>query len=478
MNLKFRSQLMNWLWMAILLGFVSPVVAAEPVRPNFLVILCDDLGYGDLGCFGHPTIKTPNLDALAKSGARLTDCYSAAPVCSSSRCGLLTGRNPTRLGIYDWIPENHRMHLAASEITVATLLRDAGYATCHVGKWHCNGKFNSSEQPQPGDHGFDHWYSTQNNAAPSHHNPNNFVSDSQPVGALAGYSCHLVADEAIRWLKEVRKTDRPFFQFVCFHEPHEPIASPPELVSAYASAAKTNDQAEYFANVANMDQAVGRLLAALDDMKLADNTLVLFTSDNGPETLNRYKTANRSYGSASPLRGMKLHIYDGGIRVPGILRSPSHLQAGQTISEPVCSLDILPTFCELAGIKPPEDRALDGASFTALFKGEPIVRSKPLFWHYYRAFGKTKAALRDGDWMIVGLWDGQPNAPGASLQPGDIDRIKQAKLVSFELYNLREDIGQQHDLSKEQPDRLRSMQAALVAAYTESLADGPTWKEQ
>jgi arylsulfatase A len=288
----------------------------------------------------------------------------------------------------------------------------------------------------------------------------------------------LVADEAIRWLKEERKSDEPFFQFVCFHEPHEPVASPPELVSAYADKATTNDQAEYFANVANVDRAVGRLLAALDSLKLADDTLVLFTSDNGPETLNRYRSANRSYGSAAPLRGMKLHIYDGGIRVPGILRFPRHLQPGQTIAEPVCALDILPTFCELAGIAPPQDRILDGASFTALFEGQPIVRSKPLFWHYYRAYGKAKAALREGDWMIVGLWDGEPNAPGASLKPGDIRRIKQGKLVSFELYNVRKDIAQQHDLARQEPDRLRSMQADLQAAYTEALAAGPTWPEE
>jgi arylsulfatase A len=170
-------------------------------RPNILVILCDDLGYGDLGCFGHPTIRTPHLDRLAAQGMRLTSCYAAAPVCSPSRAGLLTGRAPVRLGVYDWIAEGSPMHLGKGELTVATLLKRAGYATCHVGKWHCNGRFNSPEQPQPGDHGFEHRFSTQNNAAPSHENPTNFVRDGRRVGPLRGYSCQLVADEAIGWLR-------------------------------------------------------------------------------------------------------------------------------------------------------------------------------------------------------------------------------------------------------------------------------------
>jgi len=171
----------------------APSQAAAAERPNFLVILCDDLGYGDLGCYGHPAIKTPNLDKLASEGMRFTECYSSAPVCSSSRAGLMTGRTPSRIGIYDWISAGHPMHLAKEELSLATLLKKSGYATCHVGKWHLNGKFNSPEQPQPGDHGFEHWMSTQNNAAPSHENPTNFVRNGTPVGPQEGYSCELVA---------------------------------------------------------------------------------------------------------------------------------------------------------------------------------------------------------------------------------------------------------------------------------------------
>src|SRR5205085_6475091 len=144
---------------------------------------------------------------------------------SPSRAGLLTGRTPSRIGIYSWIPAAHPMHLPREEITIATLLHQAAYRTAHVGKWHLNGRFNSDQQPQPGDHGFDHWFSTQNNALPNHHDPNNFVRDGSEVGVVPGYSSGIVADEAIRWLREMRDKAKPFFLYVCFHEPHEPIAT-------------------------------------------------------------------------------------------------------------------------------------------------------------------------------------------------------------------------------------------------------------
>ena len=156
---------------------------------------------------------------------RLTNCYAAAANCSPARTGLMTGRTPYRVGIHNWIPMFSPMHVRREEITVATLLRQNGYATCHAGKWHLNGMFNLPGQPQPSDHGFDHWFSAQNNALPSHHDPDNFVRNGQPVGRLEGYSAQLVADEAIRWLKEIRDREKPFFLFVCFHEPHEPIAT-------------------------------------------------------------------------------------------------------------------------------------------------------------------------------------------------------------------------------------------------------------
>lgn len=458
----------------VLAGLIGrPLAAAE--RPNVVVILCDDLGYGDVGCYGHAVIKSPRLDKLASEGIRFTDCYAAAPVCSSSRAGLMTGRCPARYGVYDWIAKDHPMHLPKEEVTVATLLKQAGYATCHVGKWHLNGKFATVEQPQPNHHGFDHWMSTQNNAAPSHENPTNFVRNGTPLGPQVGYSCDLAVKESIRWLRDLRDKARPFFLFVCFHEPHEPIASPPELVAQYPDARKEGEAA-YYANVTNMDRAVGTLLDKLDELKLTDKTLVFFTSDNGPETLLRYPRAKSSHGSAGPLKGMKLHLYEGGIRVPGILRYPPRVKAGQTVSEPVCSLDLLPTFCELAGAKLPEGKPLDGESIALLLDGRPLERETPLFWHYFRSIGEPKAAMRVGDWMILGKWDGPQLGPGGSVQHGDCEIIKSAKLVSFELYNLKNDLAQQTDLAQMEPGKLKELSDLLVKKYAEVQRQGPDWK--
>jgi len=450
----------------------GPTASDARGRTNFLVILCDDLGYGDLGCYGHPVIKSPNLDRLASEGVRLTDCYAAAPVCSPSRAGLLTGRNPNRFGVYDWIPARHPMHLGRSEVTIAELLRRAGYATGHFGKWHCNGQFNSPTQPQPGDHGFDYWFSTQNNAAPSHHNPINFVRNGKAAGPVEGYSCQVVTDEAVRWLRSQRPAGKPFFAFVCFHETHEPVASPPELEAAYPQAAN-REQATYYANVTNVDRAVARLLTALDGLGETDRTFVLFTSDNGPETLKRYPNAVHCYGSPGPLRGMKLHIYEGGIRVPGIIRWPGHTRPGQVIHEPVCSVDLLPTFCAIAGIQPPRDREIDGASLLPIFNGRPVQRPTPLFWFYCLAISKPKAAIREGDWKLVAHWD--VAEPLAGITPRTIRALKHANLIDFELYNLREDIAERHDLAARQPDRVKAMAARLRELFGQIQAECPVW---
>lgn len=459
---------------ALLFSVCLPADAAPKKRPSFVVILCDDLGYGDLSCFGHPHIRTPNLDRLAQRGIRLTSCYSSAPVCSSSRAGLLTGRTPSRVGVYDWIPNNHVVHLRKEEVTVAALLRRAGYSTAHVGKWHCNGKFNQAAQPQPGDHGFEHWYSTQNNASPTHENPKNFVRNGKPVGPQEGFSCQLVADESIRWLEEGRDKDKPFFLFTCFHEPHEPVASPRDLVDSYKTVARNEDEAQYFANVTNMDAAVGRILRKLDD--LGPDVMVIFTSDNGPETLKRYRGAGRSYGSPGNLRGMKLWMYEAGIRVPGIVFWPGHVEKGQVVDEPVCGLDILPTLCELANVKVPTDRAYDGSSVTAILNGKELKRPRPLYWHYYRALGVPKAAMRVGDWMILGHRSAGPQTPGRNVDTKSMAVIAEETLSKFELYNLKSDRSQQKDLAESESEQLAKLKKQLIARHKEVRDEGVKWK--
>jgi arylsulfatase A len=419
-------------------------------RPNILIVLCDDLGYGDLGCYGHQHIKTPNLDKLAAEGLKLTDCYAAAPVCSPARAGMLTGRTPHRCGIYDWIPGNNPMHLRRQERTIATLLRDNGYATCHSGKWHCNGKFNSSEQPQPNDHGFEHWFSTQNNAGPSHHNPKNFVRNSERIGPLEGYSSELIVQEAINWLGTKWDRSKPFCLFVWFHAPHEPIATAPKYMKMYEG----KKEAIYYGNVTQMDNEFGRLMSTLEKIKLRDKTFVMFTSDNGPETLNRYRGANRSFGSPGLLRGMKLHMYEGGIRVPGIIRWPGRTKPDSVCQEPVNGTDILPSLCEMASVKVPADRPIDGTSFLPIFRGKKLKRKVPLYWRYNKALSKPfTVAMRQGDWKIL----------------ADNDMTK------FELYNLRKDIAEEHDLAASQPKRLEAMKKTLTKLHEEIDSEGPDW---
>src|SRR6185436_501765 len=268
----------------------------------------------------------------------------------------MTGRTPSRVGVRDWIPEESPVHLPRSEITIATLLRNAGYATCHVGKWHLNGDFNKPTQPQPGDHGFDHWFSTQNNALPNHHNPANFVRDGSEVGVTSGYSSGIVADEAIRWLREMRDKSKPFFLYVCFHEPHEPIATDGQYKKLYPG--DDPSFSAHHGNITQMDAAFGRLMRTLDEDGLRENTFVIFTSDNGPAI-----TPFHPHGSAGPLRDKKGSMYEGGIRVPGLVRWPGKTKPASVSDEPVCGVDYLPTICAVTGVQPPQDRKLDGASF-------------------------------------------------------------------------------------------------------------------
>ena len=329
-----ESHMKSYQTVCAILALSINVLAASAEQPNVVILYCDDLGYGDLSCYGHEQIETPRLDKLASEGIRFTDYYSPSPLCSPSRAGLMTGRNPTRMGVYSWIAGGNPMELPGDEVTIAELLQEVGYRTCLSGKWHLNGHFNKSKHLQPGDHGFDHWFATQNNAAPRHENPRNFVRNGVAAGKQEGFSCQLVVDEGLRWLKATDSSDKPYFLYLAFHESHEPVESPDDMVAKHIAAGFTKDQAEYFANVENVDIAIGRVLDAIDERGDRENTLVVFSSDNGPETLNRYKSANRSHGSPGPLRGMKLHMHDGGIRVPGILRFPSLVKPGREIATP------------------------------------------------------------------------------------------------------------------------------------------------
>ncbi len=448
---------MSKLWLPIIalvfvlvsLSTCEALADADKTRPNFVIFLTDDLGWGDLSCYGHPKIQTPNLDRFAEQGMRLTQCYAACSVCSPSRSAILTGRTPYRNGVWRWIPEGSQYHLRTSEITIAKLLNERGYATCHVGKWHLNGKFNSPDQPQPNDHGYDHWFATQNNAAPDHKNPVNFVRNGQPVGKLEGFSAVLVAEEAINWLKNREGNDSPFFLTVWTHEPHLPIESDPQFMKHYADIDDEGIR-QHHGNVTQLDHAFGIMMKTLDEMKLSDNTFVMFTSDNGPEGNG---TKGRTRGSTGGLRGRKRSSYEGGIRVPGIVRWPGHVEAGSESETPVIGSDVFSTICEIVDIPVPKDRSIDGASMLPLFAGKPIERSEPLYWRNHLAPADTRVALRIGDWKILGS----------------------DELTKFELYNLKDDPHEQKELSATHPQQFAEMNAALIAQDEEVLDEGPDW---
>jgi arylsulfatase A len=433
-----------WITLAAVL-WCGPVRAAE--KPNIVILLCDDLGYGDLSCFAHPVIRTPHLDKLASEGVKLTHCYASAPVCSPSRAGLMTGRIPNRLGIRDWIPPNSGVFLRGGEVTIAQLLRQAGYRTCHAGKWHLNSRTDGSERT-PGEAGFEHWLYTQNNAAPSHLDPTNFVRNGKPAGKLEGPSSHIVVAEAIQFLDAGK--GKPFFLNLWFHEPHEPVAAADEFLGLYPKE-ENLDRRHYYGDVSQMDAAVGKLLQYLDDNGLRENTFVFFTSDNGPETLNRYKGANRSYGSPGPLRGMKLHMTEAGYRVPGIVRWPGHAKPGAVSSEPVCNVDLLPTLCAMTGTPLPAERTLDGANITPIFEGKPVRRPHPLYWQYDFAISRPwVVSLRDGPWKL----------------------LANAALDRFELYNLEDDVRESMEQAEKQPERVKRMAAEMKRLHAEINAEG------
>ncbi|MEN8773797.1 MAG: sulfatase-like hydrolase/transferase [Akkermansiaceae bacterium] len=466
------------LFTIILSLLALPLLAAPPqTKPNIVVILTDDLGYGDLECYGHPHIKTPHLNAMSKSGIRFTDCYSAAPVCSPSRVGLMTGRSPNRAGIYDFIPGNRGIYMRASEVTIPQLLKKAGYATCLSGKWHCNGKFNSSSQPQPDAAGFDHWFATQNNASPSHANPKNYVRNGKEVGVVEGFSCGIATEEAIGWIKSVKKEtpEKPFFLYLAFHEPHEPIASPQLLVKEYRESARQKEEALYFANVANLDAAVGKLNASLKELQLDKDTLVIFTSDNGPETLNRYKRAKNSFGSAAPLRGMKLWTTEAGFRVPGIVSWPSIIAPGQTFTQPISSLDFLPTFCQLAGITPPKSLHLDGTNILPhLLEGKKLQRDKPLLWVFYNALNERCVALRHGDYKMLARLNIRTYV---SVNSVNAEEVKNATLSDFQLFKVATDVHESKELSKAEPEKFSEIKALLQDEYIALVRDSHVWDD-
>lgn len=478
MNQKIYLKTLLLLTVAFTYGFCSSA-KGKPKTTSFIQILTDDQGWGDLGSFGHVFIKTPHIDRLAEEGIKFTNCYSADAVCSPSRASILTGRTPYRNGVYRWIPANHFCFLPANEITLPQLLRKNGYQTAHFGKWHLShysekrieGSYDykdfgwgDPEQPTMLEYGYDYWFATGNVARPDHKNPLNFYLNGEAMGEMEGFSAQIVAKELVKWLKEYRKNDEPFFITLWFHEPHGPVNSDPEFIKRYDEVKDPSLQ-QYMANVTQVDEAVGTTVKELKNLKIYDETLIWYTSDNGPEGPHIYGTfnteddiygAHRYRGSSGGLRGRKRHTHEGGIRVPGIISWPegirnSKIQAGSITAEPIIGSDIFPTILDIVGIKLPVNTELDGVSVLPVLEGKKIKRNKPLYWR--NSYNEFRVAIRDGDWKL----------------------LSNSQRTNFELFNLSIDPRETCDLSAQEPKIFERMKKELIQYDNEVLNEGPKW---
>lgn len=446
---------------AICLIATLTTFAAAADKPNIIFLMADDLGYQDIGCYGGP-VKTPALDGLAEKGTRFTDFYSGCAVCSPSRATLLTGRHHIRAGVYSWIHDgSQNSHLLRREITLAKILKEAGYATAHVGKWHLGLPTGKRNKPTPAAHGFDYWFATWNNASPSHRNPTNFIRNGKPAGKIEGYSCQIVVDEAIGWLEKHRDPQAPFFLNVWFHEPHAPIAAPDDIVEQYG---KTTDRAAvYSGTIDNTDRAIARLLAKLAEVDSPENTLIVYASDNGS-----YR-GDRTGG----LRASKGQNWEGGIRVPGIFCWPGKIPAGRETSQPAGVVDVLPTVCGLLGIEKPEVH-LDGSDLSPLLTGddEKFKRHQPLFWHLQKS--RPIVAMRDGNYSLVADPDYELSTSNM-FQEAWIPKIKSGGYTNYRLFDLQKDPQQRHDLAGKQPDVLARMKKRLLEINASIMDDAHDW---
>ena len=450
--------------LAYLIFFAGSCLVAQ-TSPNVVILLADDLGYKDVGCYGGP-VKTPAIDQLAKDGMRFTDFYSGCAVCSPSRATLLTGRHHIRTGVYSWIhDEGQNSHLLLRERTIAEILKDRGYSTAHVGKWHLGLPTQNRSKPTPSHHGFDYWFTTWNNASPSHKNPNNFIRNGQAVGRLEGYSCQLVADEAIDWLENHRHPKAPFFLNLWFHEPHAPIAAPDKLVSSYG---KLKDRAAiYSGTIDNTDRAISRVVEKLNQMGVRENTLIIYASDNGSYRDDR--TGN--------LRGSKGSNWDGGIRVPGIFSWPAVINKNRVLKDPAGLVDVLPTLCGLLNLEVPQDRMIDGSDLSPLLKGKPdsFKRHQPMFWHLQKSL--PIVAMRDGVFSLVANPDYEIPATNM-FQERWIPRVKDGGYKDFQLFDLSKDPGQTQNIASEYPELLKKLKAKLLQINQSVMADGTDWHLQ
>jgi len=437
-------------------AWARPAMAKEeeapPKKPNFVFFLVDDLGWRDVGCYGTKFYETPAIDRLASEGMRFTDAYAACPVCSPTRASILTGKYPARLNLTDWIPGHKpkdpkllvpafHQELPLAEVTIAEALKAAGYACASIGKWHLGG-----EPYYPDKQGFDlNVGGTAKGQPPRYFSP--YGIPTLADGPKGEYLTDRLADEAEKFIEQNR--DRPFFLYLPHFAVHTPIQGKEEITAKYARKPPDGDQknATYAAMIESVDDSVGRVMKKLQDLGLADRTVLFFMSDNG---------GLAGVTSNAPLRGGKGTLYEGGIREPMIVKWPGVVRSGTTASTPVTSTDFYPTILEMAGLPPKPEQHVDGLSLVPLLKESGPLRRDTLYWHYPHYHRTTPAgALRHGDWKLIEYFeDGR-----------------------LELYNLRDDIGEQHDLASAMPEKARELQKMLADWRRSVSAQMPARKE-
>jgi len=412
-----------------LLGATSDEVAVGATAerpPNVVLILADDLGVNDLGCYGRSEHKTPNLDRLAAGGMRFTSAYCAQPICSPSRAAIMTGRHPARLHLTTFLPGRAdaptqkllhpriRQQLPLEETTLAEVLKKAGYATGCFGKWHLGGQgFGPKEQ------GFDVYFAGQANTKPS-----------AGEGGKGEYELTAKAEEFI-----TANRDRPFFLYLPHNTPHIPLAARPDLVEKY----KTAFNPIYAAMMESMDECVGRMLARLDEHRLTEQTIVIFTSDNGG--LHVLESANTPATHNTPYRAGKGYLYEGGLRVPLIVSWPKRIRPA-VMDMPVVNTDLPITLIDLVGARLREDA--DGITLAPALTGKGDLPPRTFYWHFphYTNQGSRPAgAIRDGDWKLIEHYeDGR-----------------------VELFNMARDVGEKEDLAAKEPQRAAALRERLAA---------------
>ncbi len=479
--------------LAPLCPFWVQAFAAEPAArpPNFIFILTDDMGWQDLGAFGHPYLKTPNLDRFAAESTRFTQFYVANPVCSPSRTAFMTSQYPARFGIHGHLA-THEQNAARGMPNwldpkapfLARMLHDAGYATAHFGKWHLG---HGTGAPSPGEYGFD-VHATYNSAGPllgadeiakhRRENPDWRAKadlNEEHIPHYRAHSTRMIVDAALKFMRNHR--DGQFYANLWTLLPHAPLNPTPEQAAPwkelapradafgswmrdYAAKAKNlQSQMQVFAaSMADLDTQLGRLFEGLRELDLEQNTVVIFSSDNGPEDYRIGNAANAGVGSPGPHRARKRSLYEGGIRSPLLVRWPGHVKAGAADETSVIgAVDFLPMICSLAGVKPPDSLKPDGEDMSDVLIGESRPRRGPLFWEWRFAvtgggdYAPPRFAVRDGDWKLF-------TSP-------DRSRV--------ELYNIPRDAEERNNVATEQP-RVVDGLVEKVHAWGKTLPPGPT----